>query len=315
MVPRLQAICKEDMAMLNQLVLVTGAAGGQQGKTGWHVSQMLLARGVPVRAFVHKIDERSDRLRVLGAEVVEGDFLDFQSVQRAVQGVSSVYFAYPVQEGLLDATAIMAVAARNAGVPRLIDMVMLVSSPDAPTPRMRQNYLSEQIFEWAGIGAAHVRATVFYENVRALAGSSLATQGTILLPWGSDSTVVPLVSGEDVARVAADLLTSPSLTPGNSYPVIGEVLALRDIIATLGRVLGRKVRYQEISDEQWRDGALARGVNQHAVEHLSQLWRSIRTAPVQFEVTDTIETLGGRAPKTFEEFVREEKSTFTAQAA
>ena len=276
---------------------------------------MLLARGVPVRAFVHKIDERSDRLRVLGAEVVEGDFLDLQSVQRAVQGVSSVYFAYPVQDGLLDATAIMAVAARNAGVPRLIDMVMLVSSPDAPTPRMRQNYLSEQIFEWAGIGAAHVRATVFYENVRALAGSSLATQGTILLPWGSDSTVVPLVSGEDVARVAAGLLTSPSLTPGNSYPVIGEVLALRDIIATLGRVLGRKVRYQEISDEQWRDGALARGVNQHAVEHLSQLWRSIRTAPVQFEVTDTIETLGGRAPKTFEEFVREEKSTFTAQAA
>jgi uncharacterized protein YbjT (DUF2867 family) len=303
------------MARLNQLVLVTGAAGGQQGKTGWHVSQMLLARGVPVRAFVHKIDERSDRLRVLGAEVVEGDFLDFQSVQRAVQGVSSVYFAYPVQEGLLDATAIMAVAARNAGVPRLIDMVMLVSSPDAPTPRMRQNYLSEQIFEWAGIGAAHVRATVFYENVRALAGSSLATQGTILLPWGSDSTVVPLVSGEDVARVAAGLLTSPSLTPGSSYPVIGEVLALRDIIATLGRVLGRKVRYQEISDEQWRGGALARGVNQHAVEHLSQLWRSIRTAPVQFEVTDTIETLGGRAPKTFEEFVREEKSTFTAQAA
>lgn len=301
--------------MLNQLVLVTGAAGGQQGKTGWHVSQMLLARGVPVRAFVHKIDERSDRLRVLGAEVVEGDFLDFQSVQRAVQGVSSVYFAYPVQDGLLDATAIMAVAARNAGVPRLIDMVMLVSSPDAPTPRMRQNYLSEQIFEWAGIGAAHVRATVFYENVRALAGSSLATQGTILLPWGSDSTVFPLVSGEDVARVAAGLLTSPSLTPGNSYPVIGEVLALRDIIATFGRVLGREVRYQEISDEQWRDGALARGVNQHAVEHLSQLWRSIRSAPVHFEVTDTIETLGGRAPKTFEEFVCEEKSTFTAQAA
>jgi uncharacterized protein YbjT (DUF2867 family) len=301
--------------MSNQLVLVTGAAGGQQGQTGRHVSEILLARGVPVRAFVHKIDQRSDRLRVLGAEVVEGDFLDFHSVQRAVQGVSSVYFAYPVQDGLLDATAIMAVAARNAGVPRLIDMVMLVSSPDAPTPRMRQNYLSEQIFEWAGIGAAHVRATVFYENVRALAGSSLAMQGAILLPWGSDSTVVPLVSGEDVARVAAGLLTSPSVPPGSSYPVIGEVLALRDIIATLGRVLGRVVHYQEISDEQWRTGALARGVNQHAVEHLSQLWRSIRTAPAQFEVTNTIETMGGREPKTFEQFVSEEKSTFMARAA
>jgi nucleoside-diphosphate-sugar epimerase len=37
--------------MTNQLILVTGAGGGQQGQTGRHVSEMLLARGVPVRAF------------------------------------------------------------------------------------------------------------------------------------------------------------------------------------------------------------------------------------------------------------------------
>ena len=82
-----------------------------------------------------------------------GDFLDARSVQRAVQGTSSVYFAYPVQDGLLDATAAMAIAAREAGITRLVNLVMLQSSIDAPTPRMRQNYLSEQVFEWAGIGA------------------------------------------------------------------------------------------------------------------------------------------------------------------
>src|SRR6266852_3858246 len=179
-------------------VLVTSAAVGRQGRTGRHVSEMLLKRGVPVRAFVHKIDERSEQLRALGAEIFEGDFLDVRSVQRAVQGTSSVYFAYPVQDGLLDATAAMAVAAREAGITRLVNLVMLQSSVDAPTPRMRQNYLSEQVFEWAGIGAAHVRATVFYENLRALVRLSLATQGTIRLPWGSDSTLVPLVAGEDV---------------------------------------------------------------------------------------------------------------------
>ena len=77
--------------MANELVLVTGAAGGQQGKTGRHLSEMLLARGVPVRAFVHKSDERSDRLRALGAEVVEGDFLDFPSVQHAVEHLSQLW--------------------------------------------------------------------------------------------------------------------------------------------------------------------------------------------------------------------------------
>ena len=48
-------------------VLVTSAAGGRQGKTGRHVSEMLLSRGIPVRALVRQIDERSENLRALGA--------------------------------------------------------------------------------------------------------------------------------------------------------------------------------------------------------------------------------------------------------
>ena len=301
--------------MTQDLVLVTGAAGGQQGKTGRYVTELLLARGVPVRAFVRRIDERAERLRALGAELAVGDFLDLASVERAVQGVSTVYFAYPVQPGLLDATAIMADAARRAGVKRLIDMVMLVSAPNAPTPRMRQNYLSEQIFERADIGASHVRATVFYENVRAMVAPTLAADGSILLPWGSEDTRVPLVSGEDVARVVAGVLTDPSLVPGSSIPVVGEVLALREIIGTFHRVLQRDVRYVEISDELWHAGALARGLNDHAVEHLSQLWTLLRTRPTQVKVTDAIETYGGRAPKTFEQFVREERATFAPASA
>jgi uncharacterized protein YbjT (DUF2867 family) len=289
-------------------VLVTGASGGQQGRTGRHVSEMLLARGVPVRALVHRIDDRSEHLRRLGAEVIAGDFLDLQSIQRAVQGVSAIYFAYPVQDGLLDATAIMAFAARQAGIERLVDLVMLQSSPDAPTPRMRQNYLSEQVFEWAGIDAVHVRATVFYENLATLTRFSLSAGGAIRLPWGTDATAVPLVAAQDVARVATGLLTAPSVPPGAAYPVIGEVLALGEIIATFGRVLGRDIRYEAISDEEWRRDAAARGLNPHAVEHLSQLWRSFReNGNRSFEVTDTIDTLGGAKPTSFEAFVREQQ--------
>src|ERR1700751_6324856 len=126
-------------------ILFTSAAGGRQGNTGRHVAEQLFARGFGVRALVRKLDERSERLRALGAEIFEGDFLNIRSVQRAADGTSAIYFAYPVQDGLMDATAAMAIAAREAGVTRLVNLVMLQSSPDAPTPRMRQNYLSEQV--------------------------------------------------------------------------------------------------------------------------------------------------------------------------
>lgn len=303
--------------MAKSPILVTGAAGGRQGKTGKHVSEMLLARGIPVRAFVHGIDERSDRLAALGAEIFEGDFLDIRSVQRAVQGVSSIYFAYPVMDGLLDATTAMALAAREAGVSRLVNLVMLQSSPDAPTPRMRQNYLSEQVFDWAAIGAVHIRATVFYENLRALVSSSLPAQGAIRLPWGNENTVLPLVAAQDVARVSVGLLTQPSLAPGANYPLVGSVLALRDIIATFGHVLRKDIHYEEISDEEWRSDALARGYNQHSVDHLSDLWRAFRASganpeSARYAITDSIKTLGGTKPKTFEEFVREDLDALAA---
>jgi uncharacterized protein YbjT (DUF2867 family) len=301
-------------------VLVTSAAGGNQGKTGRHVSEMLLGRGIPVRAFVRKIDERSDHLRARGAEIYLGDFLDVRSVQKAARGVSSIYFAYPVQDGLADATAAMAYAAREEGVSRLVNLVMYQSSTDAPTPRMRQNYLSEQVFEWAGLGAVHIRATVFFENVARLVRSSLPAQGAIRLPWGEENTILPLVSATDVARIAVGLLSSPNLIAGAVYPVIGTAISLKEIVATFARVLGRDVRYQEVTDEQWRSEVLARGWNAHAVEHLSSLWKALRAASIspeagRFAVTDTIEKIGGARPTSFEQFVREQQNELSSQPA
>jgi uncharacterized protein YbjT (DUF2867 family) len=301
-------------------VLVTSAAGGRQGKTGRHVSEMLLKRGVPVRAFVHTIDERSEHLRGLGAEIVQGDFLDIRAVQRAVEGTSAIYFAYPVQDGLMDATTAMALAARQAGVSRLVNLVMLQSSPDAPTPRMKQNYLSEQVFEWAGVGAVHIRATVFYENLGAMVRQSLPAQGAIRLPWGDEKTVLPLVAAEDVARVAAGLLSGPQLVAGTAYPLIGATISLKEIIATFARVLGRDVRYEEISDDEWRSNAAARGYNEHAIAHLSSLWRALRSAAIDpsdpnYGVSQTIERVGGTKPKTLEAFVREAQGELLAKSA
>ncbi|MBB4374185.1 uncharacterized protein YbjT (DUF2867 family) [Bradyrhizobium sp. cir1] len=304
---------------MTETILVTSAAGGTQGQTGRHVSEMLLRRGHHVRAFVRQIDSRSDRLKSLGAEIFVGDFLDVRSVEQAAKGVSSIYFAYPVQDGLAEATAAMAFAARRHGVSRLVNLVMYQSSIDAPTPRMRQNYLSEQVFEWAGGGPLHLRATVFYENVARLVGANLPERGAIRLPLGDEGTILPLISAEDVARVAVGLLAGPEQAAGSAYPIIGSVNSVGDIVRAFAHVFDRDVHYEEISDEAWRDEVHSRGWNAHAVEHLSSLWKSLRSARLsaenaRFAVTDTIEKIGGAEPKTFEQFVRERQSELLAPA-
>jgi uncharacterized protein YbjT (DUF2867 family) len=72
-------------------ILVTGAAGGLQGSTGNWLSRILLERGLRVRAFVHRIDQRSGELSALGVEVVQGDLLDIASVRRATGDIGGIH--------------------------------------------------------------------------------------------------------------------------------------------------------------------------------------------------------------------------------
>src|SRR5216683_7877890 len=69
--------------------LITGATGA----TGGDTVRQLLEKQHAVRVLAHRPDERSEQLLELGAEVVFGDFLDFDSVRAALSGVQRAYFS------------------------------------------------------------------------------------------------------------------------------------------------------------------------------------------------------------------------------
>ena len=296
-------------------ILVTGAAGGRQGSTGNHVARMLLARGIPIRAFVHRDDERSDNIRQLGAEIVVGDLLDFPFVRDAMKGIRRAYFSYPVQEGLLDATAVFATAARQAKVELVANLSQLIARDGTqPTPHQWRHWLSEQIFDWADVGAVHLNPPVFFENLRAMARGPLAQTGTVLLPWGPESTVFPMIAGEDVARVAVGVLLGPIQPKNSVLPLVGQLLTIRDMMDAFSEALGRPIPYREITDEQWAQAASAAGINSTAVEHLTHLWRHLRTSSAEvratYKVSPAIEQLGGQPPKTLRQFLAEQAGQF-----
>ena len=267
-----------------------------------------------MRAFVHTLDERSERLRALGAEVVQGDLLDLHTVRATLEGIDRAFFAYPVQDGLLDATASFAAGAREAGTEMVVNLSQLLTRPgDQPTSHQRRHWLSEQVFDWADVGAVHLNATVFYENLRALAGGTLAKAGAVMLPWGPESTPIPMVSAEDVASVAAAVLTGPAMPGGTVLPLVGDVVTNQDIVDAFSDLLGRPVPYREISDEQWVQNISGAGINDTAVEHLVQLWRFLRTRSPDHEhnqVTDTIARITGNEPVSLHQFLDAHRQAF-----
>jgi len=293
-------------------ILITGAAGGPQGSTGRFVAGLLLKQGIPVRAFVHKLDARSDELRQQGAEIIEGDLLNPASVQAAMKEVKRAYFTFPVADGLLEAATIFAAAARDAGLELVVNNSQFQGTPGdpvfrdlqrAPSFRNLQHRLADRIFDWAQVGAVHLQAPPYYENVRALVSRSVAAQNTAFLPWGDGAAVIPLTGAEDVSRVAATLLANPGVPPQNVYPLMSETPTVREIIETLGRAIGRPIRYVPITDEQWAEAVKER-INPHALDHLTHLWQYFRKGEEHFQATDAIRVVTGRNPQTLEEFFR-----------
>src|SRR5258708_30925647 len=98
----------------NHPILVTGATG-RHGATGPILVRLLRDRGFAVRAMVRSIDERSAALEAGGAEVVAADYLDIESLKKALHGVKRAYFCYPVAAGIVDAAARFAAAGRESG--------------------------------------------------------------------------------------------------------------------------------------------------------------------------------------------------------
>jgi len=299
-------------------ILVTGAAGGTQGSTGRVIASLLLEQRLPVRALVHTLDSRSDELRQKGAEVVEGDLLNSASVQAAMRNVRRAYFTYPVADGLLEAATIFAAAARDVAPELVVNNSQYQGLPGDPafrdlkrsaSFRNLQHRLADRLFDWAQVNAVHLQAPPYYENVRALVSRTVAGQSTVFLPCGDDTTVIPLVGAQDVSRVAAALLSNPGLPSQKAYALVGETPTVREMTETLGRAIGRSIRYAAVTDEQWTNAAKER-LGPHALNHLSHLWQTFRKGEERYLPTDAIRVITGRNPQTLEEFFRENAGLF-----
>jgi uncharacterized protein YbjT (DUF2867 family) len=212
----------------------------------------------------------------------------------------------------LEATTIFAMAAREAETELVVNNSQLQNSQltgarKAPSFRNMQHGLADRIFDWAEVGAVHLHAPPYYENVRALVRKSVAEQSTVSLPWGDGSATIPLVGAEDVSHVAATLLAN-SVTPSESaYDLIAATPTVKEVVDTLSAVLQRPIRYVGITDEQWAE-AVRGHINPHALDHLSHLWRYFRSERRGDEgalgITDTIRTVTGSRAQTLEDFFR-----------
>jgi len=269
------------------MYLITGATGN----IGRSVVEQLHEAGHDVRALVRDAS-RAESLPK-GIDIVVGDLDDAASIAAALRGVDGVFLLH-AGAGTAQ-TQIMIDAARPAGVRRIV-LLSSIGARLRPLPTPGETLAArEELLRASGLDATYLRPNQLMSNALWWA-DGIRDAGRVVDPTGPGR--IPVVDPDDIARVAARVLTQGGHV-GHGYILNGpEALTSREQVAILAEVLGRTIDFVDVTPEQFARDSGARGTpapRAAALQNLNELFRAGRAGVI----ADDIANLTGVAPRTF----------------
>ena len=279
-------------------VLVTGATG----RVGRAVVAQLLGAGVPVRALTRRPDAAG---LPGGVEVVAGDLTVPESLDAGLEGVGAVFLVWTAPP-----TTAPAVVERLASHARRL--VFLSSPHRTPHPFFQQpNPVAvlhadiERLIATAGIASTIIRPGMFASNAEFWWGPAIRDGDVVRWPYGGAETAP--IDERDVAAVAARALYEDRHA-GADYVLTGpESLSQAEQVSEIGDVLGRRIRFEELSQEEFRRET-AGSWPPPVVDMLLAAWGATIGHPAY--VTSTVADVVGSPPRTFRHWVADHVDAF-----
>lgn len=273
---------------MSELILTYGAGGVQ----GAPVAHGLLKRGVRVRALVQHLD-KNRALAGAGAELVQGNLADPDSVREATRGVDKVFLMLPFSgRGDPLAFARNAIqAAEEAGV-KLLVLNTSGQTPKQSTglPMMDYRIHLEELLRASRVPSIVLRPTAYMENfLGPWVLPRLRSEGVVAYPVGA-ARPVSWIAAEDLGRFAVAALARPDLA-GSAFDVGGpQALTGDDIARSFSAGLGRDVRYEAITPEAF-GAMMGRIMGPEAEAGIVAAYRAGEAAPLDSMVVPMQEVL------------------------
>jgi NAD(P)H dehydrogenase (quinone) len=279
------------------MILVTGAAG----KTGRAVVQALVQSGFDVRVLVYRSESRED-MRQLGAkDIVHRDMRDPVTRPVALANVRAVYHICPnVDPDELAIGRLAISAAGNTRIEHFVYHSVLHPQTEGMPHHWQKMRVEEQLFR-SGLPFTILQPAPYMQNV--LAGwDAIAADGIFHVPYPAE-TRLAMVDLNDVAQVAATVLSQPCHV-GATYELVGtRPLAQTEVAAELSEKIGRPVRVERIELADWEREARDHGVGEYQLGSLLQMFRYYASHGLSGN-PNVLEWLLGRPPTSFAAFLK-----------
>ena len=212
-------------------------------------------------------------------EVIEGSHGDPAVVDKAFDGADAVFWLTPpdpraksVEAAYVGFTRPAAEAFRKHGVKR----VVAVSALGRGTPwAAHAGYATASLAMddlIAGTGVAYRALTnpSFMDNIVAQTGA-IKDHGMFFSPVDGNRKL-PAVATRDVAAAASRLLLDDSWSSFGEVPLLGpEDLSFNDMAGIISEVLGKEVRFQQITFEAYKDRFIGFGMSDAMAQGMTDM--------------------------------------------
>ncbi|CDZ33009.1 NmrA family protein [Neorhizobium galegae bv. officinalis] len=219
-------------------ILVTGATGN----VGSQVVEHLVKRGADVRALVR---DPSKAVFPAGVNVVQGDFLDIDSLRNAMSGVSTLFLLNAVVPDEFTQALVALNVARSAGIERIVYVSVIHADIYVNVPHFAGKFGVERMIEQMDFKATILRPAYFIQN-DLMIKDAITGYGVYSMPVGDKG--LAMIDVRDIAEIAAlELLRREQAAqplPLSRINLVGpDTLTGTDIAAIWSDVLARPISY------------------------------------------------------------------------
>jgi len=281
--------------MKNQ-ILITGATGN----IGGEIVRLLEKRNAD---FVAATSSRS----IEGVDSVTLDFADTQSLEKAMQGISTLFMVLANHPDMLTWGRNVIDTAKKCGVKHIVRSGGSLADMNSPLKVRQLVGTTDQYLEDSGMNYTITAPSFFMQNFINFFADDYKN-GAIYQPAGEGK--IGWVDVRDIGAVNVEVLLNPDGFKNQTLTITGgEALSYREAVNVMNEVLGKEAEYVPVTDETAIKAMRDMQFPQFVIDVMISLNHCIIEGYAE-EVTDTVEKVTGNRPISFRRFVEDNKGSW-----
>jgi uncharacterized protein YbjT (DUF2867 family) len=284
---------------MSDRILVTGSTG----KVGKEVVNQLMAKGLSVRAADINVDWVESAAKAEGWKDVECVLFNYDQPETfgpVLDGVERMFIVPPLLSPTQHEQIIAFIKfAETTDVKHIVNLSQMGSDEIKDLPLRK----GEIYIEGCGIHYTHLRPNWFNQNFNTLHMAGIMEKGEIAVP--AEDIKSSYIDVRDIAAMGVAALVEGAKHFNKAYTLTsGKAIDHYEVVRLISAASGKDIKYNPVSEDQYRETLLATGMTEGAAEMALNLYRLMRnggTTAVSIDVPDVL----GREAISFEQYTKD----------